>query len=127
MLIRTSIVAILLLGTQLLTGISGALGADLTPQEQAELLHRDATRLDLDLTRREDLTTTVREAARRAARLNQGCEMTELMELRLTHSGIEVIGGYEAFIQCDDAPSPALAYYFSVNQKYLGSVGLGTR
>jgi hypothetical protein len=93
-----------------------------SPEEKAELLHRKGIRRELNISERSDLAPMRAEADARAARLNLGCEVQEMLEVRLVFSEMEMIAGYEAYVACDDAPSPGISFYYDVDRAYLSAV-----
>ncbi|MEK6580618.1 MAG: hypothetical protein AABZ55_15450 [Bdellovibrionota bacterium] len=58
-------------------------------------------------------------------KLDLGCEVTGYWEIYLQKGNTNFPVGFEVTLDCNDAPTPGLALYFDLDDRFLGSFDFG--
>lgn len=98
-------------------------------QVLAEKMHKNGIRKGITLQERFDLQDVILAAQAKAVSVDLECQLHSLYEVRLapqSEPSTTWVAGYEAYLTCEDAPSPGLALYFDVDHQYLGEFESGT-
>jgi hypothetical protein len=93
-------------------------------EELAYLMKTKGVRKRLDLSVRQDLLPIYWDAEKRATRQDSSCEAKSLSQMHVKQGASDWIAGYEVYVHCVDAPSPAVGYYFDVNGRFLQALDL---
>jgi hypothetical protein len=96
-----------------------------SPEDLASLMQKQGIRKLIVLDQRKDLEGMVPDAWVRGTRLGEDCQTSAISEVHIMMSTYEWIAGYEAYVECEDSPSPAVGLYFDVNQHFLAALALG--
>ncbi len=93
-------------------------------QDLVSLMNQSGVRIAVDLENRRDLSRLFEEASQRAQAMDSSCKVEGLSEIQINIREQLWTIGYEAFVHCEDTPSPDIAFYYDYSQKFLGALKL---